>query len=276
MEPIAVLLERLSTALPLAQKGDSVSVKTARTTGRRLRVAIPLATAMLPQKLRQRLLDSTQTLTRSLGVVRDLDAQQELLKAAEATATQDEHRGFAFALRVLEKRRTQAMKRVRRGKVGGKWLEQARQAQKALLTVANEEPSATRAEVSLAAENALRFDTLIRDPKNITELHELRIAVKRLRFTLSRFPETEKALKKSVAALQTVLGTIHDLDILRLWLRGLESEKKRRLRPRRRERESLAVLRRRLQTERAQHYDNFRQQWELALPTLQALVSPAD
>lgn len=276
MEPIATLLERLNAALPLAQKGDPVSVKTARTTGRRLRVALPLATAMLPKKLRQRLLDRTQTLTRTLGVVRDLDAQQELLKVAETTATDDEHLGFDFALGVLAKRRTQAMKGVRRGKAGSQWLEQARQAQKILLTVPIEEPSATQAEVSLAAENALRFDTLIRDPKNITELHELRIAVKRLRFTLSRFPETEKALKKSVAALQTVLGMIHDLDILRLWLRGLESEKKRRLRPRRRERASLAVLRRRLQTERTQHYNSFRQQWELALPTLQALVSPAD
>ena len=272
MEPIAILLERLSTALPLAQKGDPVSVKAARTTGRRLRVALPLATAMLPQKLRQRLLDSTQALTRSLGVVRDLDAQQELLQEAETTATEEEHLGFAFALRVLEKRRTQAMKGVRRCKAGRAWLQQADQAQSALLTVATEEPSATLAEISLAAENALRFDELIRDPKNITELHELRLAVKRLRFTLSRFPETEKALKKSVAALQTVLGTIHDLDILRVWLRGLESEKKRRLRPRRRERASLAVLRRRLQTERAGHYDSFRQQWELALPTLQALV----
>ncbi len=276
MEPITALLERLSTALPQAQKGDPVSVKTARTTGRRLRVALPLAMAMLSQKLHRGLLNSTQTLTRSLGVVRDLDAQRELLQEAKTTAIVSEYRGFTFALRVLEKRRRQAMKGVRRGKASREWLQQARQAQKTLLTVTTEEPSATLAEVSLAAENALRFDELIRDPKNITKLHELRIAIKRLRFTLSRFPETEKSLKKSVAALQTVLGTIHDLDILRIWLRGLESEKKRRQRPRRRERESLAVLRRRLQTERTQHYDSFRQQWELALPTLQALVSPAD
>ena len=271
MEPITTLLERLTAALPLALQGDPVSVKTARTTGRRLRVILPLSTTVLPPKLRQRLLDGTRTLTRALGSVRDLDAQQELLATAEMSATEEEQPGFAFAQSILQKRRQQALKRVCRLNAAGDWLKQANQAQGTLVTMVGEELPATAEEVHRAAQKALDFDALIRDPKNVTELHDLRIAVKRLRFTLSRVPETPKPLKKRIAALQTVLGTIHDLDILRVWLRGLESEKTRRLRPTRRERESLATVRRRLQGERATAYLAFREQWELALPVLQEL-----
>ncbi len=271
MEPITTLLERLTAALPLALQGDPVSVKTARTTGRRLRVILPLSTTALPSKLRQRLLDGTRTLTRALGSVRDLDAQQELLATAEMSATEEEQPGFAFAQSILQKRRQQALKRVCRLDAARDWLKKADKALGTLVATVTEELPATAMEVHAAAQKALGFDALIRDPKNVIELHDLRIAVKRLRFTLSRVPETTKPLKKRIAVLQTVLGTIHDLDILRVWLRGLESEKARRLRPTRRERESLATVRRRLQGERVTAYLAFREQWELALPILQEL-----
>lgn len=271
MEPIATLLARLTDALPLALKGDPVALKKARTTGRRLRVLLPLATSELPKKRCLRLTEATRTLTRALGSVRDLDAQQELLSAAQTTATKSELPGFAFAHRLLQKRRRQALKRVCRREAARRWLKQAGPATGLLAAEVVEERPATAEEVKLAAQAALGFDTPIRDPKNIAELHALRIAIKRLRFTLSRVPETEKSLKQLVANLQTILGTIHDLDILRVWLRGLESEKKRRLRPTRRQRESLATLRRRFQTERGAAYLVFREQWEAALPTLREL-----
>ena len=232
---------------------------------------LPLATTALPKPLRRRLIRDTQTLTRALGGVRDLDAQQELLTASETAATKAEQRGLAFAHRILQRRRKQALKAARREPATRDWLLCAQKAQGVLVTVVEPEVAPTSTEVHEAAQSALEFETLIRDPKNILELHALRIAVKRLRFTLSRVPETEKSLKKTVAGLQTILGTIHDLDILRAWLRELIVEKKRRLRPNRRERASLIVLRRRFQTERTTAYLAFREQWEVALPSLQEL-----
>ncbi|MBB6048691.1 CHAD domain-containing protein [Armatimonas rosea] len=271
MEPITTLIERLTAALPLALKGDPVALKKARTTGRRLRVVLPLSTAALPKKLRLRLLDNTKTLTRALGSVRDLDAQQELLTQAALTATEPERVGLAFAGKVLQKRRRQALKRVCRRDAARDWLKCAEQVQGVPALAPDSEPAATHAEVHTAAQLVLAFDTPIRDPKNIAELHDLRIAVKRLRFTVSRVPETQKALKTTVAELQTILGTVHDLDILRLWLRSLLQEKKRRLRPSRSQRTSLTALRQRFQTERGAAYLAFREQWEAALPTLQGL-----
>jgi CHAD domain-containing protein len=272
MEPITTLLERLSEALPRALQGDPISVKAARTTGRRLRVVLPLSSGQLPKRLRERLLRETRTLARGLGSVRDLDAQMELLSEAEATATDPEKPAFSFAQKLLKRQRQQALKRVRRQGIARDWLTCATKARVLLAATAVIEEPAALVEVRDAAEKALAFDSLIRDPKNITELHALRIAIKRLRFTLSRRAETTKSLKKLVAALQTTLGEIHDRDILGVWLRGLEQTKKRRQRPTRSQRESLATLRHRLHTERTTHYDAFCLQWDAALPALQTLV----
>jgi len=62
------------------------------------------------------------------------------------------------------------------------------------------------------------FDPAIRDPANITELHDMRIASKRLRYVLEivgfAFGEQGARLEAETKWLQEVLGEIHDCDVL--------------------------------------------------------------
>lgn len=63
------------------------------------------------------------------------------------------------------------------------------------------------------------FAPAILDPANVSELHDMRIATKRLRYTLEVFapalpPEQIKPVLTQVAELQERLGAIHDCDVL--------------------------------------------------------------
>jgi hypothetical protein len=64
----------------------------------------------------------------------------------------------------------------------------------------------------------LQFDAAVRDPANVPELHDLRIAAKRLRYTLevlgSALGPAAALLEDEARALQDVLGEVHDCDVL--------------------------------------------------------------
>jgi len=64
----------------------------------------------------------------------------------------------------------------------------------------------------------LQFDEAVRDPANIRELHDLRIAAKRLRYTLEvlggALGPAAAAVEDEARALQDVLGEVHDCDVL--------------------------------------------------------------
>lgn len=61
------------------------------------------------------------------------------------------------------------------------------------------------------------YDGLIADPANVTELHDMRIACKRLRYLLEifgvAFREDLDPYLDEVKALQDLLGDIHDCDV---------------------------------------------------------------
>jgi CHAD domain-containing protein len=62
------------------------------------------------------------------------------------------------------------------------------------------------------------FDPAIRDPSNVTQLHDMRIAAKRLRYVLEivgfAFGTQGRTLEQEAKWLQEVLGEIHDCDVL--------------------------------------------------------------
>ncbi len=84
------------------------------------------------------------------------------------------------------------------------------------------------------------FDGVVADPANVTELHDLRIACKRLRYLLEifdiAFPDDLEPFIEEVKGLQDLLGEIHDRDVQvpmleehLAWLAGREGEAARRL-----------------------------------------------
>ncbi len=68
----------------------------------------------------------------------------------------------------------------------------------------------------------LSFHTALNEPALVTELHGMRIAAKRLRYSVEVFevcnPHTKPVLK-SLSDLQEQVGAIHDLDVLIVLLR---------------------------------------------------------
>lgn len=72
--------------------------------------------------------------------------------------------------------------------------------------------------VLVRLQEMMEWDPAIRDPKNVEELHNMRIAAKRLRYTLEIFTPTlgpdGRSLLKTVEEIQERLGAIHDADVL--------------------------------------------------------------
>jgi CHAD domain-containing protein len=78
--------------------------------------------------------------------------------------------------------------------------------------------SAARKIAAQRVADMLQFDAAVRDPANIRELHDLRIAAKRLRYTLEVLGDAlgpaAAAAENEARALQDVLGEVHDCDVL--------------------------------------------------------------
>lgn len=66
-------------------------------------------------------------------------------------------------------------------------------------------------------EEVYQYDGLVADPRNVTELHDMRIAFKRLRYLLEIFgPAFRTDLEpflEQVKNMQDILGDIHDCDV---------------------------------------------------------------
>jgi hypothetical protein len=64
----------------------------------------------------------------------------------------------------------------------------------------------------------LSFSQYVDDPRNVTELHDLRIAAKRLRYTLElfrfAFPNELNGLIDEVKTIQEHIGDMHDADVM--------------------------------------------------------------
>jgi len=62
------------------------------------------------------------------------------------------------------------------------------------------------------------LDNAVRDPANVRELHDLRIAAKRLRYTLEVLGDVlgpaAGVVEDEARALQDILGEVHDCDVL--------------------------------------------------------------
>jgi CHAD domain-containing protein len=214
-----------------------------RVASRRLRAALPLFRPCFPQKQYARWMDEITEITRALGEARDADVQIAfLLKyrkkngAARKNGTpvpggtvNSREPAIAFLLQDLRKRRKQYQVHVLSALEAP---EKSRVMPEIRTTVAAMAGELRRAPVQAAAYGlptvaALRigtrlaamrsFEPWISHPDAVAEHHAMRIAAKKLRYTMEAYgPLYRLGLGRPIARVrmvQEILGDIHDCDV---------------------------------------------------------------
>lgn len=222
----------LSRSLAGAQKGDVQLLHQARVATRRLREALPL---VAPGPRGRRLGRIVRKLTRALGPVRELDVA--LLTLEELEASGDVPPAAIAKLRQVVRSERQRLHAEMRRRVARVDLEKLRKRAAAATRKGRRKPAAGRVRdpkrladaQRRAARRAARLREAVENAAGIylpDRLHEVRIAVKKLRYAVeltrelsgSRATAHVRALKET----QDLLGRMNDLEVLIARVRGVQ------------------------------------------------------
>jgi CHAD domain-containing protein len=225
---VQALEERLGRMLALVEPvrlGEDVeAIHDIRVASRRLRAAISVFEPAFPGKAYRRFNDRVRDVTRRFSLVREVDVLIGDLRAL-AEALPEPERGVLAGLierQEGERRRLQpgvekALRRLHRADLPGRLREIAGDGEG---SGAEEDDLEARfaAEIGRRVSEMQEYDGPIRSPANVRELHELRIAAKRLRYAMELFARFRGPLFKAeirrIKAIQETLGHIHDSDVL--------------------------------------------------------------
>lgn len=222
----------LERVLPAAKEGDVKSLHQARVATRRLRAAVPLCG---PGRKAEKLARTVRRLTRVLGPARELDVGVLILDELETS--DDVPRAAIDRLRAAiadERHRLQEHVRDRLDEFD---VQKVRKRAVTLVRKDASEKITRRADAAgLARERtARRAQRLAAAIENAAalylpdRLHQVRIAVKKLRYTLELGSPTRDGRPRSAAALrllksmQDLLGRMHDLEMLIARARDIQS-----------------------------------------------------
>jgi CHAD domain-containing protein len=223
-------LAALTRLLPSARSGDVAAIHQARVATRRLREALPLTTR---GSKRRKLKKTASRLTRALGSVRELDVA--LLNLDELAADVSLPTEGIDHLRVIvneERQRVCAdmvrqVERLDLERFERKAFAAARQLMKRVDE--GSDPRRLRAVIKRASRRALSLQGAIENAGGIylpDRLHQVRIAVKKLRYTLEIAKELSRsraaARLRMLKAVQDLLGRMHDLDVLIMRIRAFQ------------------------------------------------------
>jgi CHAD domain-containing protein len=234
-----------------ARKGtDPEHVHRMRVASRRLRAAMPIFKSCFPGKKYRKWLKEIKNITASLGEARDLDVQigfledylhERLLslpeRAAGGTVREPGAVDASALLRLLQQKREQVQTAV---EVAGMSLEKGGVFDEFGDVLASPGPGGkgirkpgalhrkSQLKISSRMDDLLAYEPAVHDPDAVTRHHEMRIAAKRLRYTLEAFNslysgELKEPVRK-VRALQDVLGQMHDCDVWIGYLPGFMQE----------------------------------------------------
>jgi CHAD domain-containing protein len=209
----------------------------------RLRATIPLFEACLPSKKAKKWLKSIRKVTTALGDARDTDVQLEWLAKIQKKLPETKYRPGInrLILRLRQKReKLQAPLTAAMEKLSASHL---------LADMAAElQPVASRAEeiyvftpglyqqsfqaISGRLETLLTYDAIVDQPDKLTELHEMRIAAKWLRYTMETFAplyaDQLQTCLQAVRSTQDLLGEIHDCYVWQQFLTSFQEEERQR------------------------------------------------
>ena len=222
----------LRRALPAAKNGDVKSLHQARVATRRLRAALPLFGA---GRKAEKVARSVRRLTRMLGPARELDVSLLILDELEKSS--DVPRAAIDRLRASiadERRRLQEQVRERIDEFD---IQKVRKRAIAAARKGIDEKASRDVEaVALARERttrrARRLAAAIQHAAGLylpDRLHDVRIAIKKLRYTLELGAPPRDSRPRNAGALRTLrnmqdlLGRMHDLEVLIARTRSIQS-----------------------------------------------------
>ncbi len=254
-----------------------------RVATRRLRAALPLFAACLPAKRGKAWEGEIRQITRALGAARDADVQIDTLLRYYRTLEDPTLKpGVARLLLRLRQQRaglqpgvvaaldrfslSQTLPAMREALLALGSMEAGLPFSRALYQHADESIEPRLSEF-------LSYDEAVRRPEMVAELHAMRIAAKRLRYTLETFaPLYAGGLKQwltSIREVQEMLGNIHDCDVWGSFLPVFIEEERARtlgfygtLRPFRRLEPGLQAYLADRKALRERHYAGFIAAWE--------------
>jgi len=222
-------LQALETEMQGVRSGgeDIEYIHRMRVATRRLRAALPLFETCLPARQRPVWLKEIRKITRAMGAARDADVQIAHLQAY-ASGLKDplQQRGVARLLLRLRQRRESLQPEVLHAldRFAASGALPAMRAALEPMAAASAGPPFSHALYRHAADSIqprldefLAYDAIVSRPEAVAELHAMRIAAKRLRYTLETFsPLYASGLKPWLPAIrqaQEALGNIHDCDV---------------------------------------------------------------
>ena len=268
------------------QAEDIEYIHRMRVASRRLRSALALFQGTLPRKKFADWDNQVKCITRALGAARDTDVQIAALDECLQNLPELRFKSGIERLRLrLQQRRQLLQAKVLKalddweaGAIGEEMSQSLRQTlvQARLNQVEAVSPLVFQraySNISLRLEEFLSYESCVRRPEQIAELHAMRIAAKRLRYTVEIFaPLYEDELKEPLKAAreaQDLLGDIHDCDVWAQYLpQFIEEERTRTLeyfgnaRAFGRLATGLAYLHQDRQQRRDQRYHEFVRFWE--------------
>ena len=257
-----------------------------RVASRRIRSALNLFENCFPAKGLKKWNKQMRRVTRALGAARDTDVQMDFLQKFMDSLSESRYRpGIQrFLLRLQQKRKELQGEVVRimdQLELSGVLEEMGRALRQirvyARMRHIDESSSYVYQQayltISLRLENMLAYEPYVNQPERLEELHAMRIAAKRLRYTMEIFePLYQNKLKqilKTVRKVQTTLGDIHDCDVWVEYLpQFLEEERERTLkyyghtRPLARLKPGILYLYQKRQEQRVEFYQEFVQLWQ--------------
>lgn len=231
------------SAQSILKRNNIEDIHDIRVSSRRIRSCLAIFNESLPQKKAKSWQKEIKNITAVYGAVRDLDVQIDLINTIIQSA-QDPHirRGLRrIKLRLSQKRekKQQATKQVTQSILDNANLLEMEAWASAILNNSDLEDYRTSElfrqgykNIQTRLDEFLFYEVFIFDPARIEELHQMRIAAKRLRYALEIFSDlfdSKIDFAMDIARqVQQYLGEIHDADVWITYLpQFMEKEQKR-------------------------------------------------
>jgi CHAD domain-containing protein len=238
------LLEAFSKEIDGVKTAQDIEhIHRMRVASRRLRAALPLFSSCFPEKKYQLWMAEIQRITRALGEARDTDVQiaflTKLVKKRQARMHTDEH-GLNLSIRLTGDVETILLSRLQKKRLklqtvvvfslekleNSGVIDDMRvffQGQEIRAKSTRKKPSpygiAPVAAYRIARRlgKLLSYEGWVHNPDAIAEHHSIRIAAKKLRYTMEVYgPIYRRSLKKllsRIKKIQEILGDLHDCDV---------------------------------------------------------------